>query len=296
MLGAAPTVSGRAVALVSAGACIIALSTSAGPSVNVTGSAAVSLPNCDVYANSTSSKALECREGAPRSPPRTPISSAIIRPVAARPSASRASLNWRDGDRRPLCYADRTDDRALRKHPNKPERRRLQWQLQFPGRPGSPHHNYPGVYCGNLTAGGPLTLSAGVYIVKGTFNVGGGSSSDPTLVSGACQSPTNKAYVNGTGVTIYLTGGNNPINVSSCLSLTAPTTGNTAGMAIWDADSGGTDPLPVDQIWPLPARFTRHRSKSSTLEARAPPAAAPKLWRELWSLMARQTFSTTAPE
>ncbi len=107
---------------------------------------------------------------------------------------------------------------------------------------------YPGTYCGTIQPGGPLTLSSGVngvapvYVLAGgSFDDGGGSSSDPVLTNGVCTSPDGKAYVNASGVTIYLgppeaNGQGNQygsINVSSCLSISAPTTGPTAGMAFW---------------------------------------------------------------
>ncbi len=101
---------------------------------------------------------------------------------------------------------------------------------------------YPGTYCGNIQPGGPLTLSSGVYVLAGgSFIDQGGSPSDPVLTKGSCSSPDGKAYVNASGVTVYLgppeaNGQGNQygsINVSSCLSISAPTTGPTAGMAFW---------------------------------------------------------------
>jgi hypothetical protein len=77
--------------------------------------------------------------------------------------------------------------------------------------------------------------------------VQGGSSNDPTLSGGVCTSSSGKPYVNATGgVTVYL-GGNSGsygnISVSSCLSITAPTSGNTEGIAFWvdkNAPTGGS--------------------------------------------------------
>jgi len=110
---------------------------------------------------------------------------------------------------------------------------------------------YPGVYCGDITPGAPLTMSPGVYIIKGgSLKDQGGHG---TLSGGVCTG--TGGYINATGgVTIYLvpngsTTGN--LQVSSCLAITAPTTGNTAGMAFWvdkteklgdkDAFSGGSN-------------------------------------------------------
>lgn len=109
-------------------------------------------------------------------------------------------------------------------------------------------HNLSRVYCNGINATGPLTLTAGVYILSGGgFDVGGGGSGDPYLSGGLCTSPTGKNYVNATGgVTIYLGPGtsNNAIQVSSCIAITAPTTGNTAGIAFWvdkNAPSNGKE-------------------------------------------------------
>ncbi len=109
---------------------------------------------------------------------------------------------------------------------------------------------YPGTYCGNIQPGGPLTLSSGVYILAGgSFDDQGGSSSDPVLTNGVCSSPDGKPYVNASGVTVYLgppeaagqSSSYGDINVSSCLSISAPTTGSTAGLAFWqDARSPST--------------------------------------------------------
>jgi Putative Flp pilus-assembly TadE/G-like len=64
---------------------------------------------------------------------------------------------------------------------------------------------YPGTYCGNIQPGGPLTLNPGVYVLAGgSFDDGGGSSSDPVLTNGLCTSPDGKPYVNASGVTVYL--------------------------------------------------------------------------------------------
>ena len=81
----------------------------------------------------------------------------------------------------------------------------------------------PGVYCGGLTigSGGTVNLSPGVYIIDGgSFSPGGGTT------------------VTGTGVTIVLTGsGSNFATVSigngSTITLSAPTTGPTAGLVFF---------------------------------------------------------------
>ena len=77
------------------------------------------------------------------------------------------------------------------------------------------------------------------YILAGgSFTPGGGGASDPALdgTTHLCTSPTGKPYVNAPGgVTIYLgpdSGGNyGNIQVSTCVSIAAPATGSTAGIA-----------------------------------------------------------------
>jgi hypothetical protein len=93
----------------------------------------------------------------------------------------------------------------------------------------------PGVYCNGLSvSGGNVTLSAGVYIIdRGSFTLGGGATVTAT-----------------SGVTIVLTSstGSNYATVSigngATLNITAPTSGQTAGMAFFQdpaASTSGSD-------------------------------------------------------
>jgi hypothetical protein len=91
----------------------------------------------------------------------------------------------------------------------------------------------PGVYCGlSIGNGADVVLSAGVYVINGNTNGG-------FTVAGGSQ-------VSGTGVTIVLTGsGSNyataNINNGATVSLTAPTTGATAGLVFFaDPNSPST--------------------------------------------------------
>ena len=87
---------------------------------------------------------------------------------------------------------------------------------------GNPAYTFnPGVWCGGVTFGQGLTykLNPGVYYVNaGTFNVTGG------------------ATLNGTGVTIVLTGsGSSYANVNiagAAFNVSAPTSGTTSGIAL----------------------------------------------------------------
>jgi hypothetical protein len=88
----------------------------------------------------------------------------------------------------------------------------------------------PGVYCNGLSVsnGASVTLNPGVYyVVGGTFSLQGG------------------VTLTGSGVTIILTGsGSNyataNISNNAKLNLTAPTSGSTAGLAIWADGAGPT--------------------------------------------------------
>jgi Flp pilus assembly protein TadG len=85
----------------------------------------------------------------------------------------------------------------------------------------------PGVYCGGIALNGsaPVTMQAGIYIVRGgSFSM---TNSSPT--------------VSGTGVSIYLTGNGSLLNVSNgTLTISAPTTGSMAGISIYEDHSSTT--------------------------------------------------------
>jgi len=92
------------------------------------------------------------------------------------------------------------------------------------GSGGTTYHISPGVFCGGFTVTNGVTvdMSPGVYyIVGGQFNMSGGTT------------------VNASGVTIVLTGNASAgyatanIQGGANLNLTAPTTGPTAGIAMW---------------------------------------------------------------
>ena len=92
----------------------------------------------------------------------------------------------------------------------------------------------PGVYCGGLQIDllANVTMNPGVYVIKGgSFNV-------------------IAAKVKGTGVTIYLTGANTNVDLvlGSTIDLTAPATGATAGILIWE-DAATTTPNIMHYIY-----------------------------------------------
>ncbi|HTV82128.1 MAG TPA: pilus assembly protein TadG-related protein [Acidobacteriaceae bacterium] len=88
---------------------------------------------------------------------------------------------------------------------------------------GSPATLSPGTYCGvNLNSGASLTLNPGTYVFEGSINVGSG------------------ATLSGTGVTLYFTSGTLQPNSSSTITLSAPTSGEYAGILIWESSSNST--------------------------------------------------------
>ncbi len=243
LLGSAPTIAAQATAMASGSTtttttstithatCLLALDPSAGPALNVSGSGLVNLPNCDADANSSSSKALEVQGG---SASLKAQDSYIVGNYSTSGGATFTVSGTLQTDATAIVdpYASRTAPTVGSCGSNPTSSSGGGYNGNY-NSPSTPTTVYPGVYCGTVTAGGPLTLSPGVYIVEGDFKVQGGSSGDPVLSGGVCSSPTGKPYVNATNATIYITGGNYDMADSSCLSITAPTTGNTAGMAIW---------------------------------------------------------------
>src|SRR6266571_2914981 len=98
---------------------------------------------------------------------------------------------------------------------------------------GCDQHNYsakttvtisPGVYCGgiNLNAGANVTLSPGIYYLdQGNLQVNGGATMTGTGVTLVFTSSTGHNYANAT------------IGGGATINLTAPTTGDTAGIVIF---------------------------------------------------------------
>lgn len=79
----------------------------------------------------------------------------------------------------------------------------------------------PGYYPNGINFNGSgytVTLSPGVYYMGGSINVGG-------------------ITLTGTGVTIYMASGGLTMNSAATVSLTAPSSGDTAGLVIWQSSS-----------------------------------------------------------
>lgn len=203
-------VSARAVARISQSpACLIALNATASGAITISGGVTVNLDNCDAHVNSNNTKALKGSGGA--------VLNAASAYIVGRTDLSGGSAINVTGSLQQNAQPT-TDPYA---------------SVNIPPFGGCDRTNFstssrvtlmPGVYCNgiNVSSGGNVTLSPGIYYVdRGSFNVSGGG------------------IVRGTGVTIVFTsstGANYPtvsISGSSVLQLSAPTSGNFAGIALY---------------------------------------------------------------
>jgi Flp pilus assembly protein TadG len=242
-LTSAPTVAARSVAALTNGsACIIALAATGSAMLNVSGSGTVNVQTCDIYVNSSDSKALEVQGGSAALDAKDAY---IVGNYCAGSCSGGSTFSVSNTLKTSASavadpYAGRTAPTVGACGVNPTNSAGGGYNGNYKS-PSTATTIYPGVYCGNLTAGGPLTLSSGVYIIDGgQLNVSGGSSSDPVLSSGSCTSSSGKPYINGSNVTIYIvnSGGSQPVAASSCINLSAPSTatnGQNEGIAVWVA-------------------------------------------------------------
>lgn len=77
-----------------------------------------------------------------------------------------------------------------------------------------------GTYCAPSCSNNTINLAAGVYVITGGFDLSGGCT------------------FTGSGVTFYVLGGGT-INGSTTMAISAPTTGQYAGIAVWFGDNSG---------------------------------------------------------
>ena len=226
----APTAAGRAVArLKTIPSCVIALATSGSDAFLSGGGSSIDFGSCDIVVNSSDSKALEAKGG-------SEIDAKDVYVVGNYSTSGSASVSV-SGTLKTGATAV-TDPYAGRTAPtvggcgSNPESPSGGGSALIYA-PGAAKTIYPGVYCGGMAITTGVTMQPGIYIIKGgDFAVTTGGS---TVSGGVCSG--SGGYVNATGgVTIYmvpngaLTG---TFDVKGCLSITAPTTGNTAGIAIW---------------------------------------------------------------
>ncbi|PAY08866.1 hypothetical protein CK489_10415 [Bradyrhizobium sp. UFLA03-84] len=205
--GAVP-VTARAVALGNVGTgCVLALDPTANPAATVKGNTQLNLINCNLYDDSNGSSALNVSGTAT-------ISAAMVGVVGGVSGTS--SITATNGIRTGIRaiadpYANVT--------PTMPTWCDYSNKFNVKGTTTLS----PGSYCGDISvaAGATLTFNPGVYY----FN-------------GANLSVAGNATITGTGVTLVFTGssgnwGSATIGSNANVSLTAPTSGTTAGIAIY---------------------------------------------------------------
>ena len=252
---AAPTVRGRAVALVTLGkpgpsfpTCILGLSPLAN-NVDVTfnGSTVVTANGCDVDADSPSSKSINTNGGGS-------IHAKAVRTVGG---VSGGNIFVTDN---PGIYTQQTsipDPYAGLQMPSMPS-------FSSPNNWSGTIHNPTGVmaFNGDVNVTGTTSLDPGVYMI-----------SNGSLKSAA------QYNVSGDGVTIILTSpspssdtGVFSFTGGGALNITAPTTGPTAGIALWadknlpnkeDKFAGGTTGNLVGAIY-LPSHDVKYAGNSNT--------------------------------
>lgn len=199
-------------------ACLIALDPSATPDVtgiigagagglNASGSGTMALTGCNIYVNSTSAKSIDVTGGGTVSADYVFTAGGYSGLV----KATQASNGLPTTGSKPVAdpYAGRTVPSWFMCAPPMP------WVGFVANSTGL------NVYCGTVNVAGPTTLAPGVYIIA-----------DGSLVS---SSP-----ITGNGVTIILSSKTPATNkgvfdfkAGATLTLTAPTSGPTAGIALW---------------------------------------------------------------
>jgi hypothetical protein len=229
------------------GPCVVALDPTAKGAATDSGSAVVNMPNCDLEVKSNSSDALDISGGATLT-----VHNAYVVGNCDSESGSSCDatgLSASGQNKTGVNSSTITDPFAnttaptVRSCPSTctPANQNTPGCNTTYNSPSTATTIYPGMYCGGINANGPLTMSPGVGVPpvyfltnNGGFTVSGGS--NDTLSSASpptCSGPN--PYVNGNGVTIYLTGSNSngKISISSCVALTAPTSGDTKGIVFW---------------------------------------------------------------
>jgi len=211
-LSAQPIINVRAVALKNTtpannGGCVLALNPTGNPAINTSGTTNISMPNCTIVANSNDPRAIQLRGGAV-------IDVNALYTRGNYDVSNNATLNMSStaitNAANPV--SDPYQNLAVPSNAS----------CNYNNTPGGSSLS-PGVYCGGLNIGSHanVTLRPGVYVVKGgDFRVNSG------------------AVLNGTDVTIILTGSNGTystasINGGSTVNLSAPTSGNYAGIAFY---------------------------------------------------------------
>ncbi|MGQ0684363.1 MAG: TadE/TadG family type IV pilus assembly protein [Bradyrhizobium sp.] len=222
------TITARAVAVPNFGTgCVLALNRTASPAAAVKGSAQLNLLNCNLYDNSSGSPALDVSGTAT-------ISAAQVGVVGN--ISGTDSITTTNGIRtgiRPVA------DPYENFNPYIPAGCDTSNKINVKGTTSLS----PGSYCGDIAvnAGATLTLDPGVYY----FN-------------GANLTVAGNATITGTGVTLIFTGsgsnwGSANISSNASITLTAPTSGATQGIAIY-----GDRRMPVGTAFELTGGGTQN--------------------------------------
>ncbi len=191
--------------------CVIGLNAAAPSTVLMDKSARLEAPGCSIYSNSTKSTGLMAKNNAV-------IKAAFICSGGGKSSPGPGSFTPDPQTDCPVL----SDPLAARPQPTAPGC--TQTGLVISG--GSAVLN-PGTYCGGITvdAGAVVTMNPGIYAFKnGPLVVTGGSS------------------LSGTNVGLFMTGTGSVIDfeAASTVSLTAPKTGDMAGMLVFEDRSAPT--------------------------------------------------------
>jgi Flp pilus assembly protein TadG len=221
-------ISARSVAVPTPGTgCVIALDRTASGAVTVQGSSQINLQSCNLYDNSSDASALTVGGSGLI----TAQSVGVVGGISGASSITAAGGIKTGQSPTADPYAG----------------------VSFPAFFGCDQHNLrvnssvtlsPGVYCGGMsvTAGAVVTLNPGIYYMdQGSLSVVG------------------NATINGTGVTIVFTSGNNnnwataSIGSNAVINLTAPTTGPTAGIVLF-----GDRNMPVGTAFKLVGGATQN--------------------------------------
>jgi hypothetical protein len=196
-------------------ACIIALDPSATPNVsgiigagvgglNASGGGALNVTNCNIYVNSSSSQSINVTGGGS-------ITADYVYTTGNYTGLVKTNKTTQPTTGAPATpdpYATRTIPAATGCAPGNA------WSGSIP-------NSGTVTYCGDVTVGGATTLAPGVYIIKD----GSLTSSNPISGTGVTIILTKSAGMSGDGVFDFKAG--------ATLTLSAPTTGPTAGIALW---------------------------------------------------------------
>jgi Flp pilus assembly protein TadG len=271
LLGTAPTVIGRSVAVQSGPpACVLALDSSASGAITMSGGASVGAPNCTVAANSSSATAGNFSGGATLTTKNfnvvgnysvsggATVSATTIKtgaPATADPYASLAVPSYTVCNSTPFSLsggtgtAPTTDCGAISVS-------------------GGGHLTMnPGTYSSITVSGGStLTMNSGIYVIYGSggFNLSGGTTTNASGVSIVLTSNTGSSY------------GSITISGGATLTLTAPSSGSMQGVAFYvdrnapksgsDSFSGGSSMAITGSIY-TPSQQANYSGGSSTASA-----------------------------